>query len=313
MPVLPAFDNKPERQNNPRMGVAKKMETNRRTFLTRVGAIATGLTVIPSWVVAQEGPLREPVYRVAANNLPRPAGHSLDEGLEMARKALVHSRSNYVDYTATLVKRERVDGTLGEQEHMFIKVRNRKIDNGILITPLSVYLTFLSPSSSKGREVIYVENRNNGLLTAHEGGFKGRLLPTVDIHPTGMLAMRGQRYPMTEIGVENLIVKLIERGETAKQYSDVQAEFRKNARVKDRTCTVLQVTQPTQRPGLEFYLAQIFIDDQLQIPIRYVAYDWPKSQGAKPEVIEEYTYLDLKVNVGLTDADFDPKNPAYAF
>jgi hypothetical protein len=51
----------------------------------------------------------------------------------------------------------------------------------------------------------------------------------------------------------------------------------------------------------------------LNIPIRYVAYDWPAREGAKPEVLEEYNYLDLKVNVGLTDADFDPRNPSYNF
>lgn len=290
------------------------METNRRKFLTGVSALAAGLVAGPNLSHAQDDGLKEPVFRVSLNNnLPHPAGHSLDDGLNLARQALQHSHANYIDYTAILVKRERVDGQLGDQENMFLKVRNRKVENGVLITPFSVYLTFLSPASSKGREVIYVENRNNGSIIAHEGGFKGRLLPTVEIKPTGMLAMRGQRYPLTEIGVENLIVKLIERGETARQYNDVQAQFNKNAHVKDRTCTVLQVTQPTKRPDLEFYLAQVFIDDQLQIPIRYVAYDWPKPGNQKPEVIEEYTYLDLKVNVGLTDLDFSRDNPAYAF
>ena len=87
--------------------------------------------------------------------------------------------------------------------------------------------------------MIFVENQNDGNIVAHEGGFKGKFLPTVTIPPDGMLAMRGQRYPMTDIGVENLIVKLIERGEQARQFPDVQCEFRKNARVKDRVCTVL--------------------------------------------------------------------------
>ena len=116
-----------------------------------------------------------------------------------------------------------------------------------------------------------------------------------------------------EIGVENLIVKLIERGQQARQFSDVQCEFRKNARVKDRVCTVLQVTQPTKQPNLEFYQASVFIDDKLNLPIRYIAYDWPKAPNAPLDVLEEYNYLNLKVNVGLKDEDFDPNNPAYKF
>ena len=165
----------------------------------------------------------------------------------------------------------------------------------------------------KGREVIYVEGQNDNNIIAHEGGLKGKFLPTVNLPPDGMLAMRGQRYPMTEIGVENLIVKLIERGQQARQFSDVQCEFRKNARVQNRVCTVLQVTQPTKQPNLEFYQASVFIDDQLNVPIRYIAYDWPQHADAPLDVLEEYNYLNLKVNVGLKDEDFDPHNPAYKF
>ena len=290
------------------------MATTRRAFITGLGTAAATLTAGRLWAAPPAAGLTEPVHRVAAApSLPTPTAHALDEGIEMARRALSHSRNNYDDYTATLVKRERVNGEVGAPEYMFLKVRNRRVEGGQLVTPMSVYLSFLSPATTKGREVIYVENRNNGHLTAHEGGIKGRFLPTVTIDPMGVLAMRGQRYPLTEIGLENLIIKLIERGETARQYPDVKAEFRKNARVKDRTCTVLQVTQPTKRPDLDFYLAQVFIDDQLQIPIRYVAYDWPKRSEETPQVIEEYTYLDVKVNVGLTDADFDVNNPSYNF
>ncbi|MEL7336994.1 MAG: DUF1571 domain-containing protein, partial [Planctomycetota bacterium] len=99
----------------------------------------------------------------------------------------------------------------------------------------------------------------------------------------------------------------------AAAYSDVQCSFRKNARVRDRVCTVLEVIQPTRRPDLQFYKAQVYMDDQLNLPIRYVAYDWPKPGTDKLQVIEEYTYLDVKLNVGLSDRDFDSNNPGYNF
>ena len=118
---------------------------------------------------------------------------------------------------------------------------------------------------------------------------------------------------MTEIGLENLMVKLIERGTRAAQYPDVTCEFRNNARVKDRVCTVLEVTQPQRRPDAEFHQAQIFIDDAFNLPIRYIAYDWPRTPNAPLKVVEEYNYMNLKLNVGLTDKDFDPENPKYKF
>lgn len=281
-----------------------------------VGSVAVGGWLSRS--LAESPTLSEPVYRVASRPIaaPRPTGGSLpplDLALQIARDGLEQCREQVNDYTATLVKRERVDGTVGEHEYMFLKVRNRKVADGQLIQPLSVYLTYLRPASVKGREVIYVEGQNDGNIIAREGGFKGRFLPTVPLAPTGMMAMRGQRYPITEIGVENLMVKLIERGSSARQHPDVTCTFRKNAKVKDRVCTMLEVLQPTRHPGLEFYQAQIFIDDEHNLPIRYVAYDWPRREGQTPELIEEYNYIDLKLNVGLSDADFDPRNPEYSF
>ena len=251
------------------------MKFERRQFVALFGSLAATAGARP--LFAEETKFVEPVHRVAnaaasLESTPT-AVRPLDRALDIARSGLEGCRANVSDYTALLVKRERIGDSLGVHEFMYVKVRNRKIANGQTAQPLSVYLNFLKPSSVKGREVIYVENQNDGNIVAHEGGFKGKFLPTVSIPPDGMLAMRGQRYPMTEIGVENLIVKLIERGEQARQFPDVRCEFRKNARVKDRTCTVLQLTQPTKRPELEFYQAQIFIDDAINMPIRYIAYD----------------------------------------
>ena len=285
----------------------------RRQFVTLCGSLAFGAGT--SAAFADENGLREPVHRVAkatSSIEPTPL-HPLDRALEIARSGLAGCRDNIDDYTAILIKRERIVDVLGAHEYMQVKIRNRKVRNGQVIQPLSVYINFLKPSSVKGREVIYVEGQNDNNIIAHEGGLKGKFLPTVNLPPDGMLAMRGQRYPMTEIGVENLIVKLIERGQQARKFSDVQCEFRKNARVKDRVCTVLQVTQPTKQPSLEFYQASVFIDDKLNVPIRYIAYDWPTSPDAPLDVLEEYNYLNLKVNVGLKDEDFDPRNPAYKF
>ena len=289
---------------------------SRRQFAMLAGTLFSTGVVQSRVALGQENQFSEPVHRVAnASSLEAtPAAvHPLDRALDMARRGLHGCQNGVSDYTAMLIKRERVGGTLGDHEFMAVKVRNRKMSAGQMVQPMGVYINFLKPSSVKGREVIYVEGKNEGNLIAHEGGFKGRFLPTVTIPPTGMLAMRGQRYPMTEIGVENLMVKLIERGTKAREQPDVQCVFRKNARVKNRTCTVLQVTSPTKVEGLDFYQAQVFIDDELDLPIRYIAYDWPAQKGAPLEVIEEYNYLDLKVNVGLSDADFDPHNESYNF
>ena len=259
--------------------------------------------------------LSEPVHRVAKNEVlrtPETAAHPLDPAIEMATKTLEQIRASIHDYTAVLVKREQINGELTDYEYMFAKVRNRKVEDNQLKVPFSVYLAFLKPSAVKGREVLFIENQNDGKLLAHEGGFK-RALGTHTLEPTGFLAMNGQRYPLTDIGLENLVIKLIERGERDRKNGLCEVEFLPGAKVDKRLCTVLQVKHPDQKPCYDFHLAQVFIDDEYKIPVRYIAYGWPQNGGTNMEVIEEYTYQNLKINVGLSDADFDVANNAYSF
>jgi hypothetical protein len=261
--------------------------------------------------------LSEPVFRVSKNaSAPTPAPvsapHPLDPALELARQSLVLMQTQVNDYTAVLVKRERIDEELGENEFMFIKVRNRKMDGDRMVVPFSVYLQFLQPSSVKGREVLYVENQHEGKLVAHEGGVK-RMLGTHHLDPTGFLAMKGQRYPLTDIGLENLVVKLIERGEKDKRHGHCLVDLYPGGKVGGRSCTILRVVHPDKMPHYDFHIAEIFLDDEWKIPVRYIAFGWNKNEKQENEIIEEYTYQKIKINVGLTDKDFDVANSEYNF
>lgn len=292
---------------------------DRRSFLTTTALFGSAMVSSAAWA-QQTDPKSEPVYRISKNDSQNPGliaeanAHPLDPALVIAHKSLEHIRTNIADYSAIVIKRERVNGTLGEHEFMYTKVRNRKHENGAVRIPFSVYMNFLKPASVKGREVIYVEGANGGNITAHEGGMKGRFLPTMNLDPHGMIAMQGQRYPITDFGFENLVVKLIEKGERDRKHGECTVAFRTGAQVeKGRPCTVLEVTHPVPRPYFDFHVAEIFIDDQLNIPVRYAAYSWPTQEGGEKELLEEYTYRDIKLNLNMTNADFDPKNTKYNF
>ncbi len=292
----------------------------RRAFLQSLALTGGALAAAPLWGDESAAGLREPVHRVAKVNDPVPGGgpaHPLDPALEMAQAALIRMRESVDDYTAIMIKRERTKSGLGDYEYMAAKIRNRKMEGDQVKTPLSVYLKFLKPKSIEGREVLWIEGQNNNKLRAHEGGIIP--IPAVWLDPDGALAMRGNRYPIYDIGIENLVVKLLEKGHAVRKLGPENCEvwMTEGAKVmgsKDdvRVCTVMNVKHPQQRPPYEFYLAQIFIDDELQVPIRYVAYSWPTSPDDKTgPVLEEYTYLKLKLNVGLEDIEFDVNNPNY--
>ncbi len=230
--------------------------------------------------------------------------HPLQPALDLAQQGLAKINANIRDYSCTVVKRERIDGKLGDHEYMFAKIRQQ---------PFSVYLYFLGPDAVKGQEVIYVTGRNDGNMLAHAGSGVRAMVGTVSLKPQSMLAMQGNRYPVTEIGVENLAKRLVEVAEHDKQFGECEVNFYPNAKVNGRVCTCVQVVHPVPRRNFRFHLARVFIDDELSIPIRYEAYDWPQEAGGQPVLLEEYTYMNVKINNGFTDIDFDPKNTAYKF
>ena len=271
---------------------------------------------------AQEAPrgrenLKEPLLHIARKAERAPNAHPLDPALEIARYGREKIEKTIQDYTCTLVKRERVGGDLLDYEYIATKIRNPKVVNGKVVKPFAVYMCFLRPTKMKGREVIYVKGKNDDKLVAHEGGRFSGWMPTVWLKPTGMIAMRGQRYPIYDVGLRNLIDKLIDLGEQDKAAGrdDYKVTFREGAKINKRPCTLLEIKNPQPDPTreLNFSLAQVFIDDELQVPVRYAAYGFPAPGGEKAPLIEEYTYLQVELNVGLKDEDFDHKNKKYGF
>jgi len=262
--------------------------------------------------------LLEPVWRVtknAPNAKPanRAVEHPLMPAIRLAQQGLDHINADIKDYTCTLVKRENVNGKIMPYEYIFTKVRHEQRDaNGRIVEPFGVYMYFLGPENVKGREVIWVKGENDGKLIAHEGGAIMGLV-TAKLDPEGALAMRGNRYPISEVGIKTLVERLVEVATLDLKYGECEVQFFEGAKINGRVCTCIQVTHPVPRREFRFHLARIFIDKELMVPVRYEAYNWPSNPGGKPELIEEYTYLNMKTNVGLTDADFSKDNPKYNF
>jgi hypothetical protein len=266
--------------------------------------------------------LPEPVYRVA-QQVPDPATvaantngtlpqgealaqteHPLVPALQMAYTAMNNIRANVKDYSCTMIKRERIDGKLNEPEFMHLRVRHE---------PFSVYMYFLGPERLRGQEAMYVAGKNNGNLLGHAGSGIRKVAGTVQLLPTGVMAMAGQRYPITEIGFYNLTKRLVEVGEQDKMFGECEVKFYKGAKINKRSATCIQVVHPIPRKNFRFHKALIFVDDELNVPVRYEAYDWPDRPGGPPLLLEEYTYTDIKINNGYTDQSFDEYNREYHF
>jgi hypothetical protein len=60
-------------------------------------------------------------------------------------------------------------------------------------------------------------------------------------------------------------------------------------------------------------MTRLYVAKDNRLPVRVEQFDFPAKTGAQPAILEQYTYLNVKANVGLKDIDFDVENPAYDF
>jgi hypothetical protein len=228
-------------------------------------------------------------------------GSPIARALEMIAECQLRYRA-VTDYTCTFYKRERVDGRLTGLHVMTMKVRR---------DPRSIYVKFQQPSS--GREAIYVAGRHGGKLLAHDVGLNKLLAGTLLLDPTSARAMEDNRHPITHAGIGPLLDTLSSRWALELDPEEAKVTFRDDALVGQQQCTMVEVAHPHRRHHFLHHKVRVYIGKDVRLPIRFEAYDWPKNHEAAAELTEEYTYLKLRLNVGLSDIDFDTANPDYSF
>ncbi|REJ89495.1 MAG: DUF1571 domain-containing protein [Planctomycetota bacterium] len=240
-----------------------------------------------------------PARPSSSTNESRPAEHPLKPAIRLA-EACLETLEDIEDYTALLSTREYVNGTIVVHT-MAMKFREE---------PFSVYFKF--GGEHAGREVLYVEGQNQNMLLAHEGSGLKSLVGTVSLSPESPEILKENRHTITDAGLRNMVNHMITRWEEESRYGECEVKYYPKAKLNDSECLVIECRHPTPHRQFKFHISRLFIDRETNLPMRVENYAFPR-QGGKPMLVEEYTYSEIKTNVGLTDADFDRKNPRYAF
>lgn len=212
---------------------------------------------------------------------------------------LVETERRYVqvqDYTAVFEKVERVDGILQPKEVVQMKFQR----------PFRVYMKWLA-GRPKGRELVFVAGANRNKLVVHEGRGFGRFI-TALVDPESSLAMRGNRHPVTDLGLGRMIEILLANVMRARGRGEVELLDRGPAAEDGRLLRRVEGIFPRDRPrGYYCYRFVLAVDTATMLPARVTVYDWDDV------LVEEYAYSDLRVNPGLVREDFETTNPAYNF
>lgn len=257
-------------------------------------AAACLLSVIcPAVAGAGEGPATS-VSTSAAS-----AQHPLEPALQIARESLAAAEA-LDDFEAAFSKRDVVNGRVFAHT-MAVKYRAE---------PFSVYMKFAEPH--EGREVIYVKGKNDDKLLVHETGLAS-LIGTITVDPLSPQALSESRHPITNMGLKPLAAGVIKQWESELKYGEIDVKYYPNAKVRGIECKVIESSHPQPRRQFRFQKTRLFIDKATNLPVRVEQYGFPTTAGQKPPLLEEYTYWNVRANVGLTDKDFDPENPKYGF
>lgn len=237
--------------------------------------------------------------RIAARIDDAPQEHPLVPALQLGTTAL-KALEDVKDYTATFTKRELVGRKVVDAQ-MELKLRHQ---------PFSVYMKFLKPSA--GREVLYVEGKNDGKIKAHDVGLRG-LAGTLSLDVDGSFAMADNRYPITRIGMQNMVAAVLEQwlGET--RLGNVTVNYFPNARIGKTSCKAIETSHTRQTASTKFAMTRLYLDAESSFPIRVQQYDFPKKSKKENQLVEDYLYSNIQTNVGLTAADFSTSNPSYNF
>ena len=228
--------------------------------------------------------------------------HPLYIPLEVAYKAR-RALDEVDDYTCVFAKREMLKTRLLKTT-MAMKFREK---------PFSVYLKFLD--LNEGREVIFVQGQNNNNFAVHEAGIKS-VLGTFNLPTNGPDAMAENKYPITSIGLKNMIELLTKQWEADGKYEGVTTQKLPQSKIRSGNgfivCTCYEANYQRFKQ-FKYARTRLYIDDNTGIAIGVQRFGFGAKNEKEPPIAEEYFYTELKVNQKLTNVDFDTKNPRYAF
>jgi hypothetical protein len=225
----------------------------------------------------------------AAEAAPQP-GDPLGGMLAEAKTAYAKAR----DYVCTFTRQERVNGVLGAEQVGELKVRAK---------PYSVAVRFARPTAVYGMEMSYVAGSRLEKVTFRPAGAKGldgALLVTLD----DPKVMAENRHPVTELGIGAVLDRLSVVASREHILGNAVEAFTSDYTFAGRSVTRYEVY--TRRPHAHRYAYKylVFVDKETKLPARFEAYDAPKAGGTAADLLESYSFTDVKVNVGLGDSAF---------
>jgi hypothetical protein len=212
---------------------------------------------------------------------------------------LEHAERRYAavrDYTSLMVSVERLGDVLQPEKRVLLKFQR----------PFKVYMRWLLGPGA-GREGLYVAGANDGKFVVAEAEGLAQFV-TAALVPDDPRVLEKSRHPVTDVGIGRLLEIVGENARRGARERVLRVVDRGAGEVDGRRVRQVEGILPRD-PAAGYYGYRVILafDQEYGLPTRVVVYD------TGDRLVEDYTYLQLRLNPGLTDRDFDRNNREYAF
>jgi hypothetical protein len=255
-----------------------------------VTGVVTGLVLFG--VALAQSPRPEPVKPVAAvvTEAAKPAD-PLGTMLIDARAAHAKIR----DYSGTFTRQERINGTLGAEQVAEMKMR---------VNPVGVYVRFVRPEAVSGMEIAYSAAKTDGKVRFRPAGAPGRRgFQKLDVNDSKFLAEH--RHPVKEWGIGPVIELVATSTAREKALNNPVEVFTADYQFANRNVTKYEIHTRRAHAGRFAAKMVIYVDKETKLPVRFEAYGDPKPGAAAGDLLEAYSFTDLKFNSGIGENTFD--------
>ena len=185
------------------------------------------------------------------------------------------------DYTCMLSRKELVNGIIKEQKDIRFEFKK----------PGYFYMKW---AGDLIQQAVYIDGKNDNKLMLRGGGLFRFVTMSVD--PSK--ALKYNRHPIVDADIGH-ILKIFEANyRRARVDKEAIVKYEHEEQLDGRNTWLFRALLPPDK-GYYGHRINVHIDQTLRLPIRIEVFGW------NDELLEMYHYSDLKLNVGLSDDDFD--------
>jgi len=206
--------------------------------------------------------------------------------------------AEYKSYTTMLELQEYVRGNLHPCETIKVKIRRE---------PFSVYMRW----EDKDQEALFVEGQNDNRMLVRPTKALATLRRVWRLDPDSRMAKQSCRYPVTDSGLEKLVIRTREFYEVRNDWAEHVACAVSSDKLGEVDVEVFEI-QFKKMVSRDFSRSRYFFDEQRGLMIGVENYGWAEGDNAG-SLVERYAYHAIDAATDLEDEDFDHENPAYAF